>query len=133
MTIIKGAEAMSKVKITAFQLLAVAIIGGLMFILGCSSKDYGTNNGGGNGGHSLLITISNFAFTPTPDTVAVGDTVTWRNDQTVGHTVTSDQGSELASAVFSQGQTYQHVFTATGSYAYHCTPHPNMHGIVVVH
>ena len=107
---------------------------GLLLLAGCSKKDYGNNPGGGgnNNNYPHLVTINNFAFSPGTMTVSVGDTVTWRNDQNVGHTVTSDQGGELSSAIIGQGQIYRHVFTATGTYAYHCTPHSGMHGTINV-
>jgi plastocyanin len=116
---------------SAAILVSIAALAAIVFS-GCSNNDKGTNPGGG-GNYSHLVTINNFAFSPTPITVSAGDTVTWRNDQNVGHTVTSDQGSELGSPTIGQGQIYQHVFADTGSYAYHCTPHPTMHGTVIVH
>jgi plastocyanin len=81
---------------------------------------------------SHLVIINNLAFSPPVDTVSVGDTVTWRNDQNIAHTVTSDQGTELQSPQLSQGQTYAHRFTAAGAYPYHCTIHTTMHGLIVV-
>lgn len=116
------------------------IIAGMALFLIASAcgkdSDYGSNPGGGNNppGNppSNLVTISNFAFSPQSFAVSAGDTVTWRNDQNIGHTVTSDSGSELNSPLIGQGQTYVHVFNSAGTFPYHCTPHPNMTGSVVV-
>lgn len=78
------------------------------------------------------IVISGSAFSPSAVTVKVGTTVTWRNDDVIQHTVTSDTGSELASPLLGQGDTYSHRFTSLGTYPYHCTQHPVMTGTVVV-
>jgi len=39
---------------------------------------------------------------------------------------------ELKSPTLGHLAVYVHGFTTGGSYAYHCTIHPNMHGTVVV-
>ena len=83
---------------------------------------------------SVTITESNerYAFGPSTVYVNVGDVVTWTNDSDAPHTVTSDSGSELASANFGEGETFDHAFSATGTFAYHCTIHDYMTGRVVV-
>ena len=78
------------------------------------------------------ININNFAFETKILTIKVGDTVTWTNLDSVGHTVTSDSGSELSSGTISKNGVYSHTFTTTGEFGYHCTPHPYMTGKVVV-
>ena len=78
-----------------------------------------------------LVAIQSFAFGPQAVTVKVGATVTWTQQDEDSHTVTADDGS-FASAPLANGQTYTHTFTAAGTYAYHCSIHPFMHGTVVV-
>jgi len=113
--------------------MAFAAIIGLVLILGCNKRDYSTNPGSGTPPQEIKsVTIDNFAFSPSSIKVAVGDTVTWTNKQIVNHTVTSDQGNELNSPLIAQNQTYKHIFTTAGTYAYHCQPHPNMKGSVKV-
>ena len=85
-----------------------------------------------DGNPGTIIVISNFTYSPSSITISPGDTITWRNDDAVGHTVTSDSGSELNSPLLSQGQTYQHIFSSAGSFPYHCTVHPNMTASVTV-
>jgi len=46
--------------------------------------------------------------------------------------VTSDSGSELASATLNAGKTFSHTFAATGTFSYHCTIHTYMVAKVVV-
>lgn len=77
------------------------------------------------------IEIKNFAFSPTTLMVKVGDTVTWTNQDSAGHSATADDGS-FDTGVLSQGESNTVTFTEAGTFAYHCTPHPNIKGTVVV-
>lgn len=78
------------------------------------------------------ITIENFSFVPTSLTVKKDTTVTWTNNDSTSHTVTSTAGSELSSGTLGVGQTYSHTFTIAGTYQYHCSFHPSMTGTIVV-
>ena len=77
------------------------------------------------------VTIADFAFAPQTVTVTVGDTVSWTNDDAVIHTATATDGS-WDTADLAQGQSGAITFTAAGTFAYLCTPHPTMTGTVVV-
>ncbi len=113
---------------------------GLLFLsiilaAGCSNDDSPTNSGGGGGTsrpHFKQVSIQGNSFSPSSLTIAVGDTVLWTNQDGVQHTVTSNTGSELGSALLSNGQTYQHIFGAAGPFPYHCTVHGGMTGTVTV-
>lgn len=78
------------------------------------------------------VSIKNFSFTPATLTVKVGTTVTWVNDDSAAHTVTSDSGGLLHSETIAPGQSFSFTFTDTGSVSYHCAIHPSMRGTVVV-
>jgi plastocyanin len=77
-------------------------------------------------------TIKDTAFHPATLDVAAGTTVTWTNLDGFGHSVTADDGS-FDSGTVSGGATFNHVFDTPGTYAYHCTIHSGMHGIITVH
>jgi amicyanin len=78
------------------------------------------------------VTIKNFAFAPAAATVKVGTTVTWVNQDTEPHTVTSQGPGPLRSPALSNGARYSYTFTAPGTYHYLCTIHPFMTGTVTV-
>jgi plastocyanin len=79
------------------------------------------------------VTISNFAFSPANITVKKGTTVTWTNQDSVGHTVTeTDSQTGPASSTLSKGQSYSFTFNAAGTFKYDCSIHPYMTGIVTV-
>ena len=78
------------------------------------------------------VYIQNFAFNPTNLTVKVGTTVTWINQDSTTHTVTSDNGAFQSSGNLNQGTNYTFTFTKAGTYPYHCSIHPNMKGTILV-
>jgi plastocyanin len=78
------------------------------------------------------IVIKNFAFSPSDITINVGGTVTWTNQDSMIHTVTSDTGSELDSGNMATGQSFSHKFSKAGTFAYHCILHPGMKAQIVV-
>jgi plastocyanin len=71
------------------------------------------------------------SFSPNPVEVKVGETVTWINDDSGRHTVTSKDGT-FDSGVMGKGQSFSHTFDKAGEYPYFCSPHPGMVGTVVV-
>lgn len=78
------------------------------------------------------IKIENFAFSPTVATVKVGTTVTWTNNDTDPHTVTSMDSGPIKSQTMQQGDTFKYTFTTPGKFEYLCTIHPFMTATVVV-
>jgi plastocyanin len=79
------------------------------------------------------VAIKNFAFSPTALKVKVGTKVTWTNEDTDAHTVTSlNNAGPLSSAALSTGQSYSYTFTKPGTYNYQCTIHPFMTASVTV-
>jgi plastocyanin len=71
-----------------------------------------------------------------PLRIEVGDKVTWRNEDTQPHTVTSGQTAtpdeRFDSGVLAPGATFEHTFTEAGEYPYFCLLHPNQVGTVSV-
>jgi plastocyanin len=77
------------------------------------------------------VTIQNFAFGPASLSVAVGTTVTWTNSDSAPHTATADDGSFDSSSI-APGATFSQAFDTAGTFAYHCSLHPNMTGTIEV-
>ena len=78
------------------------------------------------------VEISNYKFGTGAIKVKVGTTVTWTNTDPVRHNVVADDGGMPNGDLFGKGETYSYTFTKAGVFKYHCTPHPYMHGTVVV-
>ena len=81
---------------------------------------------------TAAVNIKTFSFNPSTLTVKVGTIVTWTNEDSTKHTITSDSGNELNSPQLSQGETYSHTFNQAGTYNYHCSIHYSMTGKVIV-
>ena len=80
---------------------------------------------------------TNECFVPSEVTVDVGGEVTWSNDDTAAHTVTSGTAADgpdgtFDSSLFMAGATFSHKFEAAGTYNYFCMVHPWMSGMIVV-
>jgi plastocyanin len=107
----------------------------LLTATACGSS--GSANGGsgssaaGSGGSSAdVITIKDFGYS-TPASVAPGAKISVKNEDSTAHTVTADSGNTFDD----QANPGNSSFTAPsepGSYPFHCTFHPEMHGTLVV-
>ncbi|HLG50911.1 MAG: cupredoxin domain-containing protein [Chloroflexi bacterium] len=87
-------------------------------------------------------------FDPDTVTISKGQTVTWQNVSSSGHTATFDPSKVANKADVSlpegvqpfdsgnidPGQSWSHTFTEAGTYKYTCIPHEalGMHGTVIV-
>jgi len=74
---------------------------------------------------------------PSVVTVDVGETVTWSNDDTAAHTVTSGSAADgpdgaFDSSLFMAGTTFDVTFDEAGTFDYFCMVHPWMAGQVIV-
>jgi plastocyanin len=83
------------------------------------------------GRDTLRVEVQDFLFQPGRIEVAAGTTVVWTNSGQVAHTVTAEDGS-FESGAIEPGRSRSLTFPRTGSFPFHCTPHPFMRGVVVV-
>jgi amicyanin len=82
---------------------------------------------------AATVTVSGMKFRSDTIEIAAGQAVRWSNADPLGHTITFDQASgESSSSLIPPNGSYVHRFTKPGTYAYQCTPHPFMKGVVVV-
>ncbi len=80
---------------------------------------------------------TNECFIPSPVNIAIGDTVTWVNDDTAAHTSTSGSAAggpdgNWDSSLVMVGSSFSHTFEEAGDYPYFCMVHPWMTGMVIV-
>lgn len=76
-----------------------------------------------------IVEINGMAFTPVALDVAVGDTITWINNDIVPHTATAADGS-FDSGALSKGAEWSLVIESAGSTGYACAFHPQMSGVI---
>ena len=110
------------------QLLVLAA--GVAFVAACKSS---TSPSGG--GHSTTISVADFSFSPTPDTVPAGQvTFNWASGT---HNVTWDTGPGTlppnSNTITMSSGTYPATLQR-GTYQYHCSFHvaQGMRGTIVV-
>lgn len=119
----------------ALVIVVVAIGLGLVIHSSQSKKHSGAQSSTINTAVSTTsVNIQNYMFEPMAITVKAGSTVTWTNQDSVHHTVTADTPSDNApnGPLIGQGETYSFTFNKPGTYDFHCMPHANMHGTVIV-
>jgi plastocyanin len=80
---------------------------------------------------SSVVKIDGCTFLPTINQVPVGASVTFLNSGTGPHDITG-RSSTWGSPMLEPGRSFAHRFAVAGIYAYSCSLHPGMAGMVVV-
>lgn len=81
--------------------------------------------------------VTGVFYTPTVIDIKTGDKITWKNDDTAVHTVSTgrpDLGGDgrIDSGLINPGGTFSYTFDKAGVYGYYCIIHPWMTGTVNV-
>ena len=103
----------------------------LVLLAGCGS-------GGGSGGKAQVlksgdaIGMKSLRFKPDHVQVAVGQRVTWHDDEGIRHDVKADSGASFASDTFGKDGTFTWTPDKAGTVKYECTLHPGMEGTIDV-
>ncbi len=138
---------MKKILLLALACLALGLVA-----TGCGGddeEDSGGSSTGQSGGAApeepsagpakdgVEVSMEGIAFNPPEVTVKKGGTVTWTNDESVGHDVTKTEGpgpdfSSGDPGAMGEGDTFEHTFKTVGEIDYVCTVHPSMTGTVTV-
>jgi plastocyanin len=123
-------------------------------VAGCGGGDDNDSGGSGGGGGNADTTdppapkaedngddtnaggpqvlMKDIKFNPGSLKVKAGQTVTWTNDDSVGHDVTGDAFQSGVPGGIEPGNTFTHKFPKAGTYAYVCSVHPGMKGTIKV-
>jgi len=114
------------------KVIAAALL--VLGLAGCGSGGATTATASSSTPAPSPLTIKDFTFSPTPITVKAGAAVEIHNDDNQPHTVTSDtSGAFDSGAIPAGGSPATPVVVAMpGTYAFHCSFHPFMHGQLVV-
>jgi len=78
------------------------------------------------------VTIDNFKFMPASLTVTRGTRITIGNHDGTAHTATADNGSSFDTGDIGPDSSATFTLSRAGTYKYHCSIHPFMHGTLVV-
>jgi plastocyanin len=116
----------------AMRAWAAALLMAALLLGGCATGGGGSGVTTAPGAEAATITIKDFAY-GAPLTVPPGATVTVTNMDAAAHTVTADKGKAFDAKVAGHGGTATLTApSAPGTYPYHCTYHPDMHGTLTV-
>jgi len=146
----------------ALPSLVVGLVA-VVALAGCGkiANSYGTPNSSNGGGAATpmptmssaggavapvtghTVAIQNFSFTPQTLTVKARTKVTWTNNDTTVHDVTSTDGPGTSASTtglfgsgpLSNGQSFSFTFSKPGTYHYECSIHASMatmHAVVIV-
>jgi len=116
---------------TLVPLAALALIGAVEFLPHRSASR--STNSGNSPAKIATVVIHGFKFEPATVTVHAGETVEWKNDGIVPHTVTADgERPAFDSGSINPGSTWRYVARTKGTYNYTCAYHPNMIGKLIV-
>jgi plastocyanin len=138
-----------RTSVPAFAAAALLLAAGLT---GCSSSEptdsTNASTSAGNEADGTVIKLSQLMFMPATTKVKIGTKVTWTNDESIGHTVTSgeftgvDMGTSLRSGekpdgmfdeqLVKEGDSFSFTFDEAGTYPYYCDIHQGMNAEVVV-
>ena len=83
------------------------------------------------GADTKTVQIVKSGFTPSATTINVGDSVTWKNADTVNHQVVANDGS-FASPVLKPGESFTQAFPKSGKVSYHDSLFTSRKGTVTV-
>jgi plastocyanin len=107
---------------------ALAVVSGLLLIgihnAGASTEASATASG------TATVNINNFAFHPPTLRIAEGGRVAFSNSSKFTHTAT--RGGSFDTGRIKPGKSVTVRFRQKGTFAYHCTIHPEMRGKIVV-
>lgn len=112
-----------KMIITILVVIAAAVV-----FVSCGG---GSNGGNDTSSDPNTVLIEDYAYLPVEITIQAGETVTWINKDSVGHTSTDTEG-EFDSGMLGRDESYEYTFDNPGVYDYYCIPHPYMKGKVIV-
>ena len=93
----------------ACALAALCVVG-----FGSNAKAQGVCQAG-----DTPVSISSYAYSPSPLQIAPGSSVCWTNNDPVPHTVTSNTGA-FDSQSMGPGESFRHTFASSGTFDYHC-------------
>jgi plastocyanin len=137
-----------RTSVTALAAAALLAAG----LTGCSSSassdSTAASTSAGSEADGTVITLSQLMFKPATTEIKVGTKVTWTNDESISHTITSgeptgiDAGTSLRSGekpdgmfdeqLAKQGDSFSFTYEKAGTYPYYCDIHNGMNAEVVV-
>jgi plastocyanin len=120
----------------AFLRLAVVAVGVSLVVSACGSDSSSPTAPGTSTPADVTVTIQSNSgsnsYAPNPATMRVGQTIAWRNADSIAHTSTQDNGGFNTGTVAAGATSAATMMSTAGTFTYHCTIHPGMVGTLTV-
>lgn len=117
--------------IPGWRAVAIAVAAMIMAVSLIGIRDALARPGGeAEASRSAGVEINHFAFHPPTLHVAKGGSVAFTDSSKITHTAT--RAGSFDTGRIKPGETVTVRFRQKGTFAYHCTIHPFMHGKIVV-
>lgn len=81
---------------------------------------------------SIVANAGANSFSPNPVTVTAGQTISWKNNDSIVHQITQDANQFSTANVSNGAATSAITLTTKGTITYHCGIHPTMTGTITV-
>ena len=123
--------------VRSFQGIAVGILFcSALAVAGCSGSSTSptppAGSGSGTSGSPITVFITNSAYSPNPLTIKAGQFVNFKNNDSMAHSATFDNGTyESGDIPALSAHDNPVAMTATGTFAFHCRMHGEKGNIVV--
>jgi plastocyanin len=106
------------------------VIAAVALLLGALVGSHASAGEIAHASRAKTVNIADFAFHPPTLTVSAGTKVAFTNSSSVTHTAT--RAGSFDTGHIAPGKSVVVKFSHSGSFAYHCSIHPFMHGKIVV-
>ena len=103
--------------------LRSAVAGGLVLVAGCAGSDGTDPEPATTDSGTTTVSMTQSQFDPRNIHVDAGATVTWTNDASVDHTVSSASANWEFDAVLESGEATTYTFEESGVYEAYCSYH----------
>ena len=120
----------------SFLRLAIVAVGASLIVSACGSDSSSPTAPGTSTAADVTVTIQgnsgSNSYAPNPVTMRVGQTIAWRNGDSITHTATQDSGGFNTGSIAAGATSAATMMNTAGTFAYHCTLHPGMVGTINV-
>jgi plastocyanin len=120
----------------SFLRLAIVAIGVSLIVSACGSESSNPAAPTASTAADVTVTIQgnngSNSYAPNPVSMRVGQTIVWRDADSVTHTATQDSGGFNTGTVAAGATSAATMMNTAGTFTYHCTIHPGMVGTINV-
>ncbi|MDO9355142.1 MAG: plastocyanin/azurin family copper-binding protein [Solirubrobacteraceae bacterium] len=81
---------------------------------------------------TVVINVADYEYSKKTVTIKKGQSVKWVNKDEMKHDATTSKAGGPKGPLLAKGKSYTWKATKTGTFKYHCSPHPFMKATVIV-